>query len=545
MENQIPSRDAIKDKLPGTHFDVIIIGGGITGASVARDAVLRGLTVALFEKKDFASGTSSMTSKMIHGGLRYLKNYEFRLVREASLERKVAIDTAPHLAEAMNFLVPLYKWNKESTFLFRLGLMAYDMLAFPKQIGKHKMLSAKKLVDTLPILENDELKGGASYFDVKTDDSRLTLSNILFALAGGAKALNYSRVVKWIQKEEEVEVFVKDELTGDEYSVTGDALVISGGPWTDRIEDIGEDFDGEAKIRMTRGTHITLDQKVDLPYSCLLVNDDSRPIFLIPRVNDKILAGTTDVDYKGHPDDIEPTKEDIDYILDAVNKIFPTVKFTHDNIQAAFTGVRPLVFKDGVDERKVSRNHSIFIDGRVVTVLGGKLTTARVMAKEVIDKLIKKVYYQPLRNYRCLTDKMPLYGGDMEQWDIFLTENTQRLITEYQLTEASADMLVRWYGSEIGFFETILDEHGNELLIENSPWLEAQVIYSCRVECIQNPIDFLRRRTPIMLERGNGLQCLDRVADLMSAELNWTDDVKREMIADTKLYIKRFISVDR
>lgn len=546
MNNQIPSREDIKKGIDSQIFDVIVIGGGITGASVARDAIMRGLSVALFEKKDFASGTSSMTSKMIHGGLRYLLNYEFRLVREAALERKVAIETAPHLAEAMEFLVPLYKWNKESMLLFRLGLFAYDALAFPKQIGKHKMLSTKKLVDALPILANDELKGGASYFDVKSDDSRLTLTNILYALAGGAKALNYSKVIEWNQVgDDSIEVQVHDEISNENYSAKGKSLVISGGPWTDLIEAKGKNFKGKAKIRMTRGTHILLDKKVDLPYSCLLVNDDSRPIFLIPRINNKILAGTTDVDYKGDPDDIAPTQDDIDYILDATNKIFPAVNFTHENIQSSFTGVRPLVYEEGADERKTSRNHTIFVQDQVITVLGGKLTTARVMAKQVVDKLVKKVLKLPSRHYKCLTDKMPHFAGEIDDWPSYYAKQMTRLQEEHNISMETADMLVRWYGSELPFFEKILQEQGTNLLVEKSPWLEAQVVYSCRVEHIQHPVDFLRRRTPIMLERGNGLQCLGMVAEIMKEELSWTDEYKSQMIDETKEYVNTFIAINK
>lgn len=523
---------------------MVIIGGGITGGSIARDAALRGLSVCLLEKEDFASGTSSMTSKMIHGGLRYLMNYEFKLVREAALERKVIIEIAPHLAEATEFLVPLYKWSKEKPFLLRLGLIVYDLLAFPKQIGRHKMLNKKKLVDKMELLDNDELNGGASFYDVKTDDSRLTMTNILSAIASGAKAINYAKALSWEDKGKAgVEVEFFDEIGQEQITVSADALVISGGPWSEHIESLGMDFKGRARIRMTRGSHLLLDRELLTSNACLLVNDDGRPIFIIPRINGKILAGTTDVDYEGHPDDIAPTREDVDYILDACNKIFPTIKFENEDVMSIFTGVRPLVQKTGVSEGKVSRNHVIYHKGNVVTILGGKLTTARIMGKDVVNKVIKKIFKQSPRRFRCMTHKLPMFGGDIDDWDEYYKDNLERLQKEYSISSKIADMLVRWYGSELPFFEIILKEHGTVTLIEGSPWLEAQVIYSCRVECIQKPVDFLRRRTPIMLERGNGLQCLDRVAELMQSELQWDEEKKLQMINETKDYTKRFVQV--
>ncbi|MCY3412943.1 MAG: glycerol-3-phosphate dehydrogenase/oxidase [Candidatus Heimdallarchaeota archaeon] len=544
MENLIPSRDELKNRL-SEEFDVVIIGGGITGACVARDSVLRGLKVCLLEKMDFASGTSSMTSKMIHGGLRYLKNYEFMLVREAALERKVAIETAPNMAETMTFVVPLYTWNKDSVFMLKLALFAYDALAFPKQIGKHKMLSKKKIQEHMPLLTNAEIKGGATYQDVKTDDSRWTLINIQSAIAGGAVALNYFKANDWEDTGETVVVNASDELTGATYIIKAKTMVISGGPWTERIEERGKDFSKTARLRLTRGSHILLEQKMELPYSTLLINEDGRPIFLIPRINNKVLAGTTDVDYPGDPDDIRSSEEDIEYILSAVNKIFPKAKFTEDDVLSSFIGVRPLVYMEGADERKTSREHTINIQNNVLTVFGGKLTTARVMAKQVVDKLIKKMLQVPGRSHKCVTDTMPLFSGDIDNWSEFYQKEKNRLITEYEISDPTADMLVRWYGSELPIFEMILKEIGTTPLSPNNPWLEAQVHYSCRYEMCMHPVDFLRRRTPIMLERDNGKPVLARVVSLMAGEHDWDEQTIKKMTEETIEYIEKYVAIPK
>ncbi len=543
MDNLIPPRNELIKRAKEEHFDCVIIGGGITGASVLRDLSLRGLNACLVEKNDFAYGTSSMTSKMIHGGLRYLKNYEFGLVREAALERKIAVNNAPHMAEVMDFLVPIYRWNKESPFLMRIGLILYDILSIPKRIGRHKMLSISELVGKLPILENKDIRGGAIYQDVKTDDARFTLLNILSGVAGGGVALNYTIASNWMYDEEKVEVEVNDLLNNDRYTITGDVLIICGGPWTEIIESKGANFKGKAKLRLTRGTHLLIEDVIKTKYSALLINDDDRPIFIVPQFNNKILVGTTDVDFPDIPDKVKPTNDDIEYILNALQKIFPKANISKSNILSAFAGVRPLVSKKGVSEGKVSRKHSIFVKDNIITLAGGKLTTSRVMAKQAVDRALKILNKRKLE-YKCHTHLLPLFGGEIDNWEEFLEEHTKRLMNEYKLSEGSAKMCVHWYGSELPYFETILKEHGTTLLDNNNIWLEAQVIYSCRVEFAQHPIDFLRRRTQIMFERGNGLQVLDRVVELMKKELNWNEETANTMKNETINYINNFVKIN-
>ncbi|MHA2169622.1 MAG: glycerol-3-phosphate dehydrogenase/oxidase [Candidatus Kariarchaeaceae archaeon] len=539
MENLITPRSEIVDSLREDQFDITIIGGGITGAGVARDAVMRGFKVALLEKNDFASGTSSLTSKMLHGGLRYLRDYEFRLVRQAALERKVHIEIAPHLSERMQFLAPVYTWSKAGKLMLRMGLFLYDILAFPKGIGKREHVKKSEMINKLPLLENDELVGGSLYWDIKTDDARLTLANVLSAVAGGGRLLNYAEVTSWETKPDGIEVTVCDKETQEEITVRSKVLILCTGPWSEITEGLGKNFPGETNLRLTRGTHLRLKPKLE-NHPCMIVNDDERPIFLIPRVGYD-LAGTTDIDYTGNPDDIAPTREEVDYILDACNKLFPTAKYTKDDVVACFSGVRPLIYQKGQSEGGTSREHSIFVDeSGVITLVGGKLTTYRVMAKDAIRKAIK-LLNRSSRDHKCTTHRMPLWGGDIEDWENFFVIQKNRLTKQYGLNEESAEIMVKWYGSELPLFEEILKEWGNSSLKPNRPWLEAQVIYSCRFEFARTPIDFLRRRTPIMLEEGNGLDILENVVTLMSSELGWGTDQEQQQSKAYKEYANKFV----
>lgn len=542
VENLIPSREKMVQNLKENEYDIIVIGGGITGAGVARDATLRGLKVALIEKQDFASGTSSMTSKMLHGGLRYLKNFEFRLVRHAALERKVHQEIAPHLAEVMEFLVPLFKWNSDRPFMLRLGLILYDLLAYPKQIGHHKNLGKEGIMEYFPNLKSDELKGGALYHDVKTNDARLTLANILSATAAGADAVNYCEMTEWHEDEGEVVVTVHDHISDSDFEILGSVAIICAGPWAQIAESRNTGWNGKARVRLTRGTHIILKKRLE-KNPVLLINDDERPIFLVPRI-DYDLCGTTDIDYKGDPDDVKPTKEEIEYLLTACQKLFPDYNYTRDDIVASFAGVRPLVYKEGVSEGKVSREHTIYFDrpNRVISVFGGKLTTYRRMAREAVDKSFKIMYRDRVK---CITEKLPLWGGEIDNWDEFYDTKTNHLQDKFELSAETSHVLVLWYGSEIDYFETYIEKYGKDLLKENRPWLKAQVHYSCEIEFAQTPIDVMRRRLPLMLEEGNGVELINEIANIMSSHLDWSDGEKQKYIDLTKDYIENFIAVNK
>ena len=542
MPNQLPTRQEMIERQKNEEFDLVIIGGGATGVGTARDAILRGLSVALVEKGDFSSGTSSQSTKLLHGGLRYLKNFEFGLVREAALERMNNLEIAPHLGEIKDFLVPLYTWSEDRPILLRFGLWVYSALSFPKNLGRHKWLNKAQLEEREPLLKNDTLKCGGLYQDVQTHDSRLVIANALSAIEHGAVLTNYTYANQWVHGEDGFTVDVTDQETDEQYQIRGKVLINATGPWTEIVEDRIKNFNGEAKLRPTWGAHLMLKKKTS-GYPVLIVNDDGRALFLIPH-DDYDLAGTTDIDYHGDPDDIAPTEYDQEYILNAINKLFPSAKYDEDDVVAAFSGLRPLVYQSGVAEGKVSRNHEIFVEDGVITVTGGKLTTYRVMAKETVDHALTLLGLSR-RNYRCITQKVNLYGGDVdrEEWPEYYEQTSEQLIQDYNIDKKAAKNLVKHYGSDIDYVRSLLEEHGQAKFKEHRPWMEIQVLYACRKEMARTPVDFLRRRTWIMLEENNGEDILDRVIELMADELSWDDEMCVEMREKTIDYINRYIRI--
>ncbi len=537
----IPNRDEIKSRISEREYDVVVIGGGITGAGVLRDATLRGLNVALFEKGDFSSGTSSESTKLLHGGLRYLKNYEFKLVREAALERKIVADLTPNFSTVKKFMIPMYKWTPEKLWMLRIGLWFYDLLAWPKQIGKHKTLSKQKLIEQFPIVEGEEdLIGGAYYHDVETNDSRLVLLNLLSGVAGHADVLNYTEVTHWERDENGIKLNVKDVETGEETEVHTKLLVNATGPWSHETEALGKDFDPKIHIRRTKGVHLTVKKKLT-DYCVLLANKDDRPIFILPW-DDFDIVGTTDTDWKLPSEEVKPEKEDLDYILDALNTLFPTAKYTRKDVYSAWAGLRPLVYQPGKDEKKTSREHTVKDYGDVITIAGGKMTTHRKMAKDVMDRAIKNLGLSP-SSHKCVTDSVPFFSTDFEDYETFKEQSYKDLKEKYNLSEKTIRVLLQHYGTEIPRLTALIDEDKSltEIIDQNAPFIMAQVVYSTRYEFARTVTDVLRRRFQMAFYKGQGLSSVDKVAETMAKELNWSEETKNQMKNDYVEYVKNFM----
>ncbi len=545
IESALPTReDMIKEIEANNEFDIVVVGGGITGAGIARDAMLRGLRVCLLDKGDYSSGTSSQSSKLLHGGLRYLQNFEFSLVREAALERARNIEIAPHLSRIYRFVVPLYKWSKTPRIMLRMGLILYDMLAYPKSIGKHKNLGKKGLVKMYPFLKNDQLVGGAYYYDVRTNDSRLTLANIQSATAGTAVSLNYFEVTEWERTDEGILVSSVDHETGKKYEIKGRVLVNASGPWSEQIERMGKNFEGKIRIRRTKGTHITIRPKFD-DFAILIANDDNRPIFLIPW-DEFTVVGTTDDEWKESNESVKASKADVDYILDALNRLFPEENYSYDDIYSTWAGLRPLVYQAGKDERKTSRNHTINNYGDVITIAGGKLTTYREMAKQTVDKVLKNLGL-PISKHRCVTANLPLWGAGYENYEKFKEEMRRKLREEYNMAEDTVNMLIDYYGNAVNLMLKLIDENPSlsEKLEHELPFIRAQVVHAIRYEYARNPVDVLRRRFQIAFCKGNGMASLDTTISLMAKELGWDSKKSAEMKQMYISYVKEFMSVPK
>jgi glycerol-3-phosphate dehydrogenase len=375
----------------GAPVDLLVIGGGITGAGIARDAARRGLSTALVEMEDFAYGTSSRSSKLVHGGLRYLEQYEFSLVFESVSERRILMDIAPHLVNPLGFLFPVYKSSRRGLWMINAGMWLYDGLSLFRSPKLHRTLKPSEVRTEEPALEATDLTGAPLYFDCATDDARLTLENALDAAKAGATVVTHARVTGFTKDERAriTGVVVEDRQTGQLKQIRAGAVVNATGPWTDRT--ISMSAPQGALLRPTKGVHIVVDRS-KLPVQNAVVAmhpKDGRVLFVIPW-GDKSYVGTTDTDWTGDPADVWATSQDVDYLIDACRGYFPRHPLTRSDVICTWAGLRPLMAppstEGNLSESKVSREHSIVVgqDG-LVTIAGGKLTTYRRMAAEVVD----------------------------------------------------------------------------------------------------------------------------------------------------------------
>ena len=404
-------RADILENLKTKKYDLLVIGGGITGAGIALDAVLRGLSVALVEKGDFASGTSSKSTKLIHGGLRYLKQMDFALVQEVGTERAVVHNIAPNLVKPEKMLLPLYQGGTYSKFLTSFGLALYDFLAAVKKTERRVMLSSKEALKLEPLLKAEKLKGAGLYYEYRTDDARLTIEIIKTAIDKGADCLNYCEVIDFDYDNEGNLAFVKcsdrdavgDENVGIEiteeppqgtFFVEADLIVNAAGPWVDilRLKQQSEES-LKKRLHLTKGVHLVV-KRDKFPITQSVYFDETikgRMIFAIPRAGITYF-GTTDTNYSGSLDDIKVEEDDIDYLLAAVNGMFPDVQLKKEDIKSSWAGLRPLIHQEGKSPSELSRKDEIFVSEEgLISIAGGKLTGYRKMAERVVDKVMQKL----------------------------------------------------------------------------------------------------------------------------------------------------------
>lgn len=532
----LESRVEVINKLKTDEFDVLIVGGGITGAGIARDAVLRGYSVALIEKNDFGSGTSSGSSKLVHAGLRYVAQKEFKLVRQASKERKKILDMAPHLTQPVQFLVPLYSDLKTTKSKIRLGVWLYDLLANFRNHTFHKIMNSKKGRELLPTpLREESFEGVALYGDGQMDDARLTLDVILSAEEHGALVLNYCQAEAFNDNSQEKiqEATVIDKLTKNRFILKAKSIIIACGHWTDEIVQ-GIDSSAIKRIRPTKGIHVITRRFYDNNRAVVVPMEDGRIMFVIPF--DKYqLIGTTDTDYSGDYENVPVTEEDVDYIINGINFIFPGI-LRKEDIVSAYSGLRPLIYSvTAKSEGQISREHEIFeIKPRILAIAGGKYTTYRSMAKEVIDSLSRILE----KKGKCKTDKVPLYGWistKRKHWDSWVIIALENLTIRHQLPEDVAKHLLR-YGKNYQKIcaEITLQPKLKERISDNRPYIFAELDYFIKYEKAVSLRDVMLRRTQIQLSEEQGLDCIETISEHMGQLLNWSSQKIRKEIEDYK-----------
>ena len=486
-------------------FDLLVIGGGINGAAVARDAAMRGLRVALVEKGDFASGTSSKSSKLIHGGIRYLQQGDFRLVRASCRERDLLRRRlAPHLVQPLAFLFPVYRGDPVGFFMLGLGMWVYDALAIFRNIRAHRMLGPKRALAAEPELRTEGLRGVAVYYDCFTDDARLTLETILGAHEEGASVTNYLAVVEFLKEGGRiVGALLQDRFGGAPVRVHARCVVNTTGPWADYVRRL-DNAAAPPCLRLTKGVHIIVPRirlgKLQAAV-VMLSPRDKRVLFAIPW-DDHALIGTTDTDFEGAPDSVKPELWDFEYLLEAANWFFPRANLQINDIVGSYAGLRPLVAEEGKHPSAVSREEEIFESpSGLITLGGGKLTTHRLVAKEIVDRVIRKLGLGVLKQGRPYsTGTKPLPGGRVQDSQAIAAEIIN--LNGYDLTEEQVSHLVRRYGSRTQEVLHLLQSRTDllQLLVPGMPDIWAEAEFAVRSEMAVEPDDILLRRTHVGLK---------------------------------------------
>lgn len=488
----LAQRPAFISALARDTFDVLVIGGGIVGAGVARDAAMRGLRVALVEQADFASGTSSRSSRLVHGGLRYLENGQLHLVFEASQERRTLMRIAPHIVRPLQFLWPVFDGARIPTWKLRAALTIYDALALFRNVAPHHALAAAAVSTLEPALRRAGLRGGATYFDAATDDARLTLLNARAAHDAGAVVASRVRVDGLLLDSRVVRgARAYDAIENRSFDIAARSVVNATGPWSDAIRRFARP-NATASVRGTKGVHVALPaERVGNAGALTLLSPlDGRVFFVLPS-GATTIVGTTDTDYDGEPDAVRATPDDVAYLLQSVDAYFPAANLTSGDVIAAWAGLRPLIGGDPRHPDALSREHAVTTTAPgLITVSGGKLTTYRVMARDTVDA-VQRMLGQPVRE--APTGRVPLPGGDVAL-------DAQREIAARRTgSHALAAHLLHRYGAEWSDVWS-LAESDRALALPLSPplpYLHAEVAWSITREMAVSLGDVLMRRVPL------------------------------------------------
>jgi glycerol-3-phosphate dehydrogenase len=513
-------RAGLLTALAGQTFDLVVIGGGITGAGIARDAALRGLQVALIDKGDFASGTSSKSTKLVHGGLRYLEQGQVRLVFESVHERATLLRLAPHIVRPQEFLTPSYRGDRPGLFVMDCGLWLYDALSGFTSPKLHHTYRRKHVEGLEPGLRKQGLRGGIVYYDCATDDARLTIENIVDARALGAVALNHVRATRLLREGDRfVGVEVEDLRTGQgPIAVRGRVVINATGPWCDEIRQM---YGAERILGPTKGVHIVVDAARFPIRRALLVREKKRVVFLLPWGHRSVI-GTTDTFYDGAPDDVFADRADVEYLLDVGNYYYPDSKLALEDVLATWSGLRPLLRPPAAAAASaVSREHHLESAPGLVTIAGGKLTTYRRMAAEVVDVATRQLERTVPASS---TGERALPGGVGVDGSAGIDAIAVRLAGT--LPEDIAAHLAQTYGARCPSIEARIAREPAlaERLDPELPFIAAEIDEAVEVEQAVELGDLLQRRVPLSLYgRDQGLALAERAARRMASRLGWSD----------------------
>jgi glycerol-3-phosphate dehydrogenase len=532
--------------LANAEFDVLVIGGGITGGGIALDASDRGLRVALIEKRDFSSGTSSRSTKLIHGGLRYLEHFDFSLVREALQERAILSRIAPHLVESFPFIIPIYREarrNYDHPLKIRAGLALYDLLAGRHRLNRHRWLSPEEAMTFAPQLDPSGLKGALLYSDGLTDDSRLVIEVLRTAFERGATIANYTRLLGFTKGIDGTisGARVQDKLTGQSFVTRAKVLINATGVWVEDIIHLDEVDNAplSKRVRPSKGIHLTVSaERLQVSSAWLIPALDVHRFYFIVPWKGRVNIGTTDTDYFGNKDSPHAEKNEVEKILAAINQYFPGAHLAPSDVISSWAGLRPLITDPhAVKTSDISRREELYetADG-LISISGGKLTTYRRMARSATDLAAARLRDKHgIKSGGSRTEQITVSGGAMKREEL---ERTARLLTETEkLSSQTIEHLIFTYGSNYRHLIDLLreDEKLSKPLVEGSPELYAEIVYAVRQEMAVALSDALIRRTRLAVLAGErSVECAPVAANLMARELGWNEE-------ETKRQIDEFI----
>jgi glycerol-3-phosphate dehydrogenase len=529
----------LQQALSNRRFDLIVVGAGINGTGIARDAAMRGLQVLLVDKHDIGSGTTPWSTRLIHGGLRYLEHYEFGLVRESLRERERLLHIAPHLVKPLTFMIPIYKGHKRGPGMIRLGMIGYDILSWDKSLDRHHMMDREATLKREPGLDPDGLRGSAIYYDAQiTFPERLSVENVLSAREHEAVTITYALVDNLIIENGRVTgIEATDLFDGSGFSAHGTVTLNVAGPWVDDVLGKGA---GRPLIGGTKGTHIVVDQFPGAPTEALYVEavTDGRPYFIVPW-NGRFLIGTTDTRYEGNLNDVEPNDDEIEYLISETNRVLPSAGLTRSDVQFAYAGVRPLPYQEAGSTGSITRRHIIHdhapdIEG-LISIVGGKLTTSRNLSEEATDAVIRKL---GLNASPSTTQVVKLPGA--------LAPDFERFASVFKATagleEEAATRMLHIYGTRSRQILKLADETPDlrQPFSPSTGALGAEVVFAFREELASTLEDVLMRRTMVGLDEAVGLDAIEAAADIAKLHLGWSTDRADTEVRRYREYVERF-----
>ncbi len=502
--------------------DLLVVGGGLTGAGIARDAAMRGIRTALVDKGDFGSGTSGRSSRLVHGGLRYLELGDWRLVLEASRERRILLSIAPHLVWPRSFLFPIHAGGRVPLWKLAAGLWLYDLLALFRNVRRHRLLSKRALTRAEPGLRSHDLRGGARYFDAQCDDARLALANVRSAHRHGALVANYCAVERFALADGRVRgAHVVDRFTGSTATVRALVVVNATGPWSDELRGADE---FPPLLRRTKGAHVAVPRARlgNREAITMLSPIDGRVMFIVPW-GALSYIGTTDTDTPEGPDNLRASAADVVYLLRSANAYYPEARLQPDDVVSTWAGLRPLLQAEGSrSPSAVSREHRI-VEGRsgLISIVGGKLTTYRVMGAQVVDRVAERLRSLDGRSVapRAPTEHEPLPGGEARDLAGVVQE-----IERDGFSTIVAEHLVRLFGAEAVAVSRLArsDESLGRPIVPGQAGMRAELVHAIRREMAMTLCDLLIRRTHLFYEAaGHALAEAPEIVELAARELGW------------------------